>query len=166
MPLKNVGIMGAICVIVGWLLASTLAPPVARVQSLPQQPQPRATVQEGQQFTERVQLRRTEVRPAPENRRNPFAFASRTRTAAETPPSAMVPEPSLAEARPMVTGPTYMLSGIGISGDVRTAVLTNGDDVRIVKVDDEIGGYTVAEITDQGVTLVRNAERHILRFVQ
>jgi hypothetical protein len=165
MPLKNVGIVAAVCVLVGWLLASTLAPPVARVQSLPQQPQPRAAAPV-EQFTERIQLRRAEARPAPENRRNPFAFATRGRTTIEAPPAAAVPAPSFAEPMPIPTGPTYVLSGMGISGEVRTAVLTDGDDVLIVKVNDVVGGFTVAEIGEDGVTLVRNAERHILRFVQ
>ncbi len=165
MPLKNVGILGAVCVLVGWLLASTLTPPVARVQSLPKQPPPREAGQD-RQFTEQVQLRRSDARPTPENRRNPFAFVTRSRITPEAPTAVTAPSPSFAEAQPIVTGPAYVLSGIGISGDVRTAVLTTGDDVLIVKVNDVIGGFTVSEISDEGVTLVRNAERHVLRFVQ
>jgi hypothetical protein len=41
---KHVAFVGAICVTIGWLLASTLSPPVARVQSLPPQRQDRATL--------------------------------------------------------------------------------------------------------------------------
>lgn len=166
MPVKNVAFVGATCVIVGWLLASTLTPPIVRVQSRPQPPAPAADANEGARFAERLQLQLQlrDLPAAPERRRNPFAFASRERvtpvpvTAEEIAPAAMP------EATPLNPAPLFSLSGIGISGEVRTAVLTTGRDVHIVKVMDLVGGFTVAEISDDSVTLTRGDERHVLRF--
>src|SRR4029078_12926060 len=36
MPPKTVALLGAVCLTTGWLLASMLTPPVAKLQSLPQ----------------------------------------------------------------------------------------------------------------------------------
>jgi hypothetical protein len=58
------------------------------------------------------------------------------------------------------------LSGIGIAGDARTAVLTDGEGIRIVKVNDTVADYTVVEITDTSVTLESGASRQILRLAQ
>ena len=160
---KSVAVVGAICVIVGWLLASTVAPPTARVQSLPEQRAPRESAAEAPP-TEHLQLRLKEVRPAPANRRNPFAFADGERvppaelTAGDRPIEAPAIDP------PVPAGPQFVLSGIGIAGDTRTAVLASGAEVVIVKVEDSVGGYTVAEITDHTVTLIKGSERVILQF--
>ena len=76
----------------------------------------------------------------------------------------LTPEP-LAPT-PNITTPAFVLSGIGISGEVRTAVLTSGQDVHIVKVNDVIGAYTVVDISDSTVTLARETDRVTLRFAQ
>jgi type II secretory pathway component PulC len=68
-------------------------------------------------------------------------------------------------AAPAPDGPSFVLSGIGISGDTRTAVLTaTGADVLLVKVSDTIDGYTVTEISESSITLTREGERVVLRF--
>ena len=36
MPPKTVAVLGAVCLTTGWLLASMLTPPVAKLQSLPE----------------------------------------------------------------------------------------------------------------------------------
>ena len=167
MTTKNVAFVGAICVTIGWLLASTVSPPVARVQSRPTRPaQPTAVVEE--QFVEQLQLRLQRLpAAAPERRRNPFTFAARERVLTATPHDEAQRADTLpVSAAPTVPTPRFMLSGIGVSGDVRTAVLTTGQDVHIVKVADAIGGYTVLEITEASVTLARGDERHTLRFAQ
>lgn len=159
---KHVAFVGAICILVGWLLASTLTPPTARVQSLPERPAPRRESAEAP-LTEQLHLRLNEVRPAPANRRNPFVFAGRDRDRVDESVTSVTPVEAVA-VEPRVAGPPFVLSGIGISGDTRTAVLASGDDVRIVAVDDAIDGYTVAEITNHTVTLVKGVERYVLQF--
>ena len=163
---KNVALVGAICVTIGWLLASTLAPPVARVQSRPEPSAPAARAEEPPPLVESLQLRLDELRPAPAGRRNPFTFGARERVA--TPAVADEQSAPVAALQPAVaiTGPGYVLSGIGITGATRSAVLAAGDAVHIVTLNDLVGGYTVTEISDTSVTLVRGDERYVLRFVQ
>ena len=164
MPLKTVALISAVSVTIGWLLAATLSPPVARLQSLPEPQRRSAAVDDPARLTEQLNLRlRTRAEP-PISRRNLFAFGDRRAPQ----PEALVPEAPLAEGQPLTpapVGPAYTLAGIGISGEVRTAVLSDGVSVHIVKVTDSIGGYTVAEITDDSVTLVSDSgARHLLRF--
>jgi hypothetical protein len=161
---SRVAFVGAICVIIGWLVASTLSPPVARVQSRPQErakaPEPVPELQ----FTEQLSPRLRQVAPVPVGRRNLFAFATQRTEQAPAAEQQVTLAPA-ADSTPLRTGPAYVLSGIGIAGDVRTAVLTTtGEDVRIVKVNDVVGEFTVAEISEQSVTLVRGDERFVLRF--
>jgi hypothetical protein len=106
------------------------------------------------------------VAPTPAARRNPFVFATRDAGAG---PSRRVAQQPLTTAEPLspvaLRAPAYVLSGIGINGTVRTAVLTTtGADVHIVSVNDSVGGYKVVDISDTTVTLERDGERHMLRF--
>ena len=164
MPPKTVALVAAVCVTIGWLLAATLTPPVARLQSLPEQQRPAAATEEPQ-FTERLNLRLREVPDPPTTRRNPFNFGSRARNVAPAEPTDsadLVAEPAVPSQRAFA----YSLSGIGIAGEVRTAVLTDGREVRIVRVNDTLAGYTVVEISDDSVTLESGTARHTLRFAQ
>jgi hypothetical protein len=164
MPPKTVALVAAVCVTIGWLLAATLTPPVARVQSLAGQPRPAAATEEPQ-FTERLNLRLRELPDPPTTRRNPFNFGSRARNVVAAEPTdstELVAEPAAPSQRAFA----YSLSGIGIAGDVRTAVLTDGREVRIVRVNDTLAGYTVVEINDDSVTLESGTARHTLRFAQ
>jgi hypothetical protein len=164
---RNVAFVGAIGVTIGWLFASTLAPPVARVQSrLPDRNPPRAADEPPASLI--VQLEQLDARPlptTPEGRRNPFVFGARIARPSSTvePLEAGLQSGSELPAPP--PGPSFVLSGIGISGDVRTAVLTaTGTDVLLVKVNDIVDGYTVAEISESSVTLTREGERLVLHF--
>jgi hypothetical protein len=163
---KHVAFVGAICVTIGWLLASTLSPPVARVQSLPPQRQDRATATPADVVvTEQVRLPIQLVPSAPEGRRNLFAFATRD-PAQISSRQEIAPAESVPEIAPVVTGPVFILSGVGISGATRTAVLATDDAVNIVKLNDVIGDYTVTDITDHTVTLTRGDARYTLRLAQ
>jgi hypothetical protein len=164
MPPRTVALVAAVCVTIGWLLAATLTPPVARLQA--PEPQRPATLQDPQ-FTERLNLRLREVPPPPTTRRNPFNFGSRPRNA--TPSTLITPERldrTPAAIAPLRDAFAFALSGIGIAGEIRTAVLTDGQNVRIVKVNDTLAEYTVVEITDSSVTLESGTARHTLRFAQ
>ena len=165
MPPRTVALVAAMCVTIGWLLAATLTPPVARVQSRPERQQRPPAVAEPAPFTAVLNLRLRDAPPPPTTRRNPFSFGTRTRSA--LPPQTIVPperEPTPPATSSGPRGPVYSLSGIGIAGELRTAVLTDGQDVSIVKVNDAIGGYTVVEITDSSVTLATETARYTLRF--
>ena len=162
---KQVAFVGAVCVTIGWLLASTLTPPVARVQTRPEERTAREVTEEPR-FTEQLQLRLSEVRETPANRRNPFAFATRERVGAPAVMPDAAPESDVSVPLPAPVTPRFVLSGIGIDGDRRTAVLTIGDNVRIVSVDDEVEGHTVAEISESSVVVVRGGKRQLLRLPQ
>ena len=165
MPPRTVALVAAVCVTVGWLLAATLTPPVARLQTLAEQRPPVPT--EEPPFTERLNLRLREAPSPPTTGRNPFSFGTKSRhvpPSAESEPQSLDPEPVAAASRPPTFA--YSLSGIGIAGEVRTAVLTDGEGIRIVKVHDTVADYTVVEITDSSVTLESAASRQILRLAQ
>ena len=168
MPPRTVALVAAVCVTIGWLLAATLTPPVARLQSLTAQ-QPAAAAFEDPQFTERLNLRLREAPPAPTARRNPFNFGSRSRNA--TPAALIAPapletQPAATEPEPAHAALAFSLSGIGIAGDLRTAVLTDGQNVHVVKINDTVAEFTVIAITDSSVTLESGTARHTLRFAQ
>jgi hypothetical protein len=166
MAVKHVALVGAACVTIGWLLASTLAPPVARVQSLspaPSAPRTQAIVEIP--ATEQLHARLSDGRPLPTNRRNPFVFATSPRAASPgRPDAADIASVDTPEFVPVATGPAFVLSGIGISGTERTAILAADDAVSIVRINDVIGVFTVEAITDDSITLTRSGEKFILRL--
>jgi hypothetical protein len=168
MPPRTVALIAAVCVTIGWLLAATLTPPVARLQSLADPARSPAALEEPP-LTERLNFRLREVPAAPTLRRNPFSFGSRARTSAPVGEREPAPvDATHAEPAPVPRPPAfdYSLSGIGIAGSVRSAVLTDGAGIHIVKVNDTFAGYTVVEITDESVTLESSTARHTLRFAQ
>lgn len=162
-PPKTLALVGAVCLTIGWLLASVLAPPVAKLQTLRER---RATLpvaaadETPSAFAEQLHWKSQQAPLAPTTRRNPFIFGSRTRaldpTTLAQAPRGEAPIVERAVETPVV-GPTYSLSGIGVSetttGQVRTAVISDGSTVYVVKVGDSIGGYHVAEVTNDSVTL-------------
>ena len=174
MPPKTVAVIGAFCLTTGWLLASLLTPPVAKSQALPERrdnPQP-VSAQEIEPFVEPLRLRRSEAVIASTPRRNPFVFGNRTRpadsaTRSSSPAAPSAPIEPQAVAAPV--GPIYWLSGIGVSetpqGIVRTAVLSDGTTVHLVKIGNTVGGYTVVEITDVSATIADGSgTRYSLRL--
>ncbi len=167
MPPRTVALVAAVCVTIGWLLAATLAPPVARLQSRSDRQQRVAPAAEQAPFTEPLNLRLRKTPPPPTAVRNPFSFGVRARREPATSATDPVPrDPSPPTAEPTRAGLAYSLSGIGITGELRTAVLTDGHNVHIVEVNDAVGVYRVVEITDSSVTLASDTDRHTLRLAQ
>lgn len=166
-PPRSVALIGAVCVTVGWLLASTLTPPVARVQTRPERrPEAAPSPITLAPFTERLHVRLQQAPMPPTPRRNPFVFGSRRPS---TSPDVAAIEPKVAveeiSAPVQPVSPTFQLSGIGVSGDVRTAILSDGNSVVLAKIGDVVGAYTVAEISDVSATLTApTGERHVLRL--
>lgn len=169
MPPKLVALIVAAALTTGWLLASVLSPPVAELQGLPDRTPPRAPAREANveaPYTEQLHLKlqHAPVRPVP--RRNPFIFGA---SAPERPePSRLAAAPPVEPSPfdnlsmpPVVTGPALRLSGIGSTdtpdGLVHTAVLADGTTVHLVKVGENVAGYSVVEITEDTVTLANAA---------
>lgn len=164
-PPRTVALIGAVCVTIGWLLASTLSPPVATSQALPpRQPATPAAANEAP-FTEHLQLRLRQAPTAPTPRRNPFAFGERAPRERAGQPSAAASAPAVEAAVPLApVGPAFSLAGIGVSGETRTAILTDGQSVHIVRVGERVGGFDLVEITDDSATLGSGDLRYRLRL--
>jgi hypothetical protein len=165
MQVRSVALIGALCVTTGWLLASMLTPPVARLQTLPQ---PRAAqsvpANPDSAFTERLELRRRQSPATPSGRRNPFTFGTRERVSPGR-ESGSLDAAAPPAAAPVATAPALSLAGVGITGGVFTAVLaTPPATVHIVKVGDLVNDYTVEEITESSVTLRRDTEQLTLHL--
>jgi hypothetical protein len=152
-------LIGAACLSAGWLVASLVTPPVARLQSLPVRRAEAPSETRGATLDTPPVLRQPVVTTSapPVARRNPFVFGRAETTAGASSPSAAgdvtsgdVPQEPMA---PTVEAPPYRLSGIAITGDVRTAVLSDGTAVRLVQVGQTLGRYTVVAVTDNTVTL-------------
>lgn len=168
---RSVALIAAGCLTTGWLLASIVSPPVAELQVLPERAPARVDRQQpaavDAPYTEQLHLRMQQLPVAPVPRRNPFVFGGRMRVAPPPPPAADTnlaqPETSVVGA-PITsapTGPVLRLSGIGSSdtpqGPIRTAVISDGTTVHLVKVGETVSGYSVVEITDEAVTLANAA---------
>jgi hypothetical protein len=175
MPPKAVALIAALCLTTGWLLASVLIPPVARLQALPERrpERPAAAMPAAPPYSEQLKLRLKEAPLPPTPRRNPFQFGSQHRatTPKSSGPSREAHTVPVAPpvAAPAVSAPPFLLSGVAATetaeGPIRTAVLSDGTTVHLVKVGDSIRGYSVAAVTADAVTLVSPAgTRHILQL--
>ncbi|MGH9173628.1 MAG: hypothetical protein ACRD1H_04695 [Vicinamibacterales bacterium] len=171
MPPRTVALIGAVCLLTGWLLASVLTPPVARVQVLPErtQVQPPGDRDALAPYAEQLQLRLREAPPPPSPRRNPFAFGTRQRASSVEKGVRIAP---LAADMPValpVVGPMLSLSGVGVTdtaaGPIYTAVVSDGNTVHLVKAGDTVDGYTVIEVNERSVTLAdASGSRYVLRL--
>jgi hypothetical protein len=159
---KLVALIAASSVSVGWLLASVLVPPVAELQGLPdrserRRPAPRDDAPTP--YTEQLHLKLQQAPRAPVTRRNPFVFGARTAPAAASPAARVAKENEVDSgepaipAAPVVTVPSLRLSGVGSTAGVRTAVISDGTTVHLVKEGEVVNGYAVVEITDDAVTI-------------
>ncbi len=170
MPPRTVALIGAVCLTTGWLLASVLTPPVARVQALPERAATPAPAAISLPPVERLQFRLSEAPPPPTPRRNPFEFGGRERVSTVPDVDAAPARPVMdAVAAPAIVGRQYSLAGIGTTtgpeGPVHTAVVSDGTAVHLVKQGDAVGGYTAVEVTAATITLADAAGvRHVLRL--
>ncbi len=156
---KFVALIVAASLSTGWLLASIVSPPVAKLQALPPRDQPRETPREtasGTSYNEQLHLKLQAAPLPPVPKRNPFVFGTREREMAPAPersaPMSNAPA-SEPQPAPVATGPSLRLSGIGTTGTARTAVISDGVTVHLVKVGETVRGYGVVEITESSVTL-------------
>jgi hypothetical protein len=170
MPPRTIALIGAICVTLGWLMASVVTPPVARVQVLPERRSAPASavtsIDAPTQYTEELQLRLRRMPDPPAPRRNPFAFSSKRSTVSSSSSSI---RPTDSAPAPVTIAPGYTLAGIaarnGTNGTRYTAILSDGATVHLVNVGDAIGRYTVIAISDSDATLEdASGGRHIFRL--
>lgn len=160
MPPRTVASIGAACLTTGWLLASVLSPPVADLQTLPgrREAQTRPEVDTTSGYAEQLHLRLQQAPPAPVPRRNPFAFVTPARrvAVASVEGASADAAPGL-PAPPSVVGPLLTLSGIGTTeaseGTMRTAVVSDGQTVHLIRVGETVGGYTVVDVAEDAVVL-------------
>jgi hypothetical protein len=162
---KTVGVAAVACLSIGWLAASLLSPPVARLQS---RPTPRTTrpaaAPAAETFSEALRLKLERTTSAPIVRRNPFVFGTSDRsvpTAAAASGGAAVEDPPAEPLAPAVVTPPFVLAGIAVNttaeGDVRTAVLSDGTNVHLAKAGDRVGIYSVVAVTADSVTLTETS---------
>lgn len=171
---KTVALIAAVCLTAGWLLASLLMPPVATLQVLPERHavSPAVRHESPPPYAEQLQLKVGQAPLSPSPRRNPFVFGTRERVAATRTNEHPTPLDQLTPDTPLfapIVGPPYSLSGIGVTetpdGEVRTAVLSDGMTVHLVKAGDAVGGYRVTLVTDDAATLTDAAgAQYILRL--
>ena len=157
---KLVALIAASSVSVGWLLASVIVPPVAELQVLPERVDRRRPAPSGEAtttYTEQLHLKLQQAPQAPVTRRNPFVFGPRSTPSAAAPAARQQSDAgerdALVAPPPAPSGPNLRLSGIGSTGDVRTAVIADGATVHLVKVGETVNGYAVVEIAENSVTI-------------
>jgi type IV pilus biogenesis protein PilP len=160
MALRNVTLIGASCLLAGWLLASVVLPPVASLQSNVQPPQRQgaspSAAPAAAPYTERLRLKLREAPAAPTPRRNPFRFQRGPQPTV----SPEAPEDPTALSLPAAAAPGLPLALAGIAttasadGPARTAVLSSNGDVVLARAGDVLpDGYRVVRVDEESVTL-------------
>ena len=79
-PTRTVAVICAVSLTVGWLLASTLTPPVAQLQSLPARAERPSQQPAESTFAEQLHFRMQQAPEPPAPRRNPFQFRAEVET--------------------------------------------------------------------------------------
>jgi hypothetical protein len=162
---KLVALLVAAALTTGWLLASIVSPPVAKLQALPdndQQPAPAPGPRATTSFTEQLHAKLKTPPAAPVPRRNPFVFGTSQRRTDARASDSVEPAAEAAAAPVMVaTGPSLGLAGIASTrtaqGLVRTAIISDGTAVHLAKIGEAVAGYAVIEITDDRVVIANAA---------
>ncbi len=157
---RVIGLLASGLLLTGWLLGSTLSPPVAQTQSRDATrpapaPRPLPTIEPLRNLAASAI---TPGPPAPT--RNPFAFGrgiatdSHTSDVAPDVPSA---EPAVVESPAPPPAPAWRLLGVAVGtyGEV-TAVMRGAGDVHLVQAGDTLpGDLLVIDVTATGARLQR-----------
>ncbi len=158
---RVVGVMACGLVLAGWLLGSTLSPPVARMQERGAT-RPAAVPLSALTITRLDDLASAGPRPAPPTpARNPFAFGrgvpdpspTTEAEAVDPPPVTGADDPPVASA----AAAEWRLLGLALNADgVVTGVVSGAGDVHLVRAGDRLpGDVTVTEVVDNAVRLQR-----------
>jgi hypothetical protein len=159
---RVIGVVASGLVLAGWLLGSTLSPPVANTQEREATRRPPRPV-EASPITPLQLLTRAAPRP-PAPTRNPFVFGRDVARGSST-PSLAPPESAIADAdtdttttpASTVAADDWRLVGVAVGADgVVTAVISGAGDVHLVRAGDQLpDATTVAEVTSELVRLER-----------
>jgi hypothetical protein len=164
MPLRSpraLGLMAAALVVAGWLLGSTLSPPVAQTQTRATARPASPALPEIVPFTG-LGVRPTLAPPAPA--RNPFAFgrgavaAVSSEAASATPVSSVAePTPDTVTETPAAAADAWRLIGVAVGADgAVTAIVRGPGDVHLVRAGDRLtADVTVRDVGEGGVILQR-----------
>jgi hypothetical protein len=160
---RALGLAAVTLVVAGWLLGSTLSPPVARTQQ-------RTSGREGAGgpvLPPIVPLNSVATRPTPgppSPARNPFTFGRavtaeemQTAPASGAPPAVSSSEPPVAAATDSVSADQWRLLGLATAADgAMTAIVRGRGEVHLVRAGDRVGGdLLVSEVGEAGVRLQR-----------
>ena len=151
---RLLGVVGSGLILAGWLLGSTLSPPVAMTQS---RAEPRVTLPPLPPITPVRSLAASALPttpPAPA--RNPFAFGAGAPAAAVSAASdareTAAADIDTAPAPP--AAPSWQLVGVAVGADgAITAVLSGGGDVHLARIGDRLPDELV--VTELGVASAR-----------
>lgn len=153
---RAVGLMASGLVLAGWLLGSTLSPPVARTQ---ERNPARAAARAAQPTIVPLRDDIVMLRPAaPTPMRNPFAFGRAVMATPAADPAIEATEPAAPLAADEVVPaarPEWRLVGVAVdaAGTV-TAIVSGAGDVHLVRSGDRLPGeVAVIEVTSDSVRL-------------
>jgi hypothetical protein len=158
MSQQTLGLVGAACLVAGWMLASTASPPVAQTQAGPaRRAAPAAPAMPVPTF-DTLHQRLDQAPPAPQPQRNPFTFEPRrpdARRAAPAPEAAWAPD---ADPPAPPAAPRLQLVGVAAdltdAGIIRTAILSNGREMWLLTVGGQLpDGRTIVRVEDDAVVL-------------
>ena len=155
---RVIGLVGSGLVLAGWLLGSTLSPPVARTQ---ERETGRAAARAAQLTI--VPLRDDIVMPrpaAPTPLRNPFTFGRAVLATPAADPGIASTEPAAplaADEVALAAQPEWRLVGVAVdAAGTITAIVSGAGDVHLVRSGDRLpGDVAVVDVTSDGVRLAR-----------
>jgi hypothetical protein len=164
MPLRSprvLGLMAAALVVAGWLLGSTLSPPVAQTQTRTTGRPASPALPEIVPFTG-LAARPTLAPPTPA--RNPFTFGRGAAAAVPSAAASSTPVSSVAEPTPDTVAETatapvdeWRLIGVAVGADgAVTAIVRGPGDVHLVRAGDRLSAdVAVRDVGEGGVILQR-----------
>jgi hypothetical protein len=160
---RVLGLAAATLVVAGWLLGSTLSPPVAQTQTRSAaRATPSLALPEIVPFTG-LAVRATLAPPVPA--RNPFAFGRGAGAAESTAAAGAAPAPGVSAAEPELAPATasaavdeWRLIGVAVGADgAVTAIVRGQGDVHLARAGDHLtSDVVVREVGEGGVRLQRS----------
>ena len=157
---RVIGLCASSLLLAGWLLGSTLSPPIAQTQNR-DAPRPAPAPRPLPAIEPLRDLAGSAITPGPPvPTRNPFAFGRAVATDADASDVAsVVPavEPSVVESPAPPPAPAWRLLGVAVGtyGDV-TGVMSGAGDVHLVQAGDTLpGDLLVIDVTASGARLQR-----------
>lgn len=164
MSRQTLGLVVTASLLAGWLVASTVSPPVARSQVAPARRAAAAPTAAEPAFAE-LRQRLATAPPAPVVTRNPFVFDGRPKAEVHDAPPAAVEAPDWEAAPP--AAPRLLLSGIasaaGEDGPRRTAILSFNGELWMLAAGESLpDGQRVVRVDEDAVVLADPSGRELV----